>query len=360
MRRTYKTLLISVAFVGLFAGQAISASNQSRRSTLSPRYVNPLDKRTWTNAQIRNYNRLQTYRSGLKKGTLGYNRYENNIGFKRYENNIGFKRYENPIPYSPNTNDYTNEELIRYNQYRARNNNARHTPSEWDAIARGSYRPGGHHGRSLRYGDSKRLYNYYYFSPYYGYVRKPGLYIHYGGKHGSATFFFGIPSCTFGYGCPCSYCRRVSIYDDYISAAGHDADYATTARQDFSYGFGNLDDDEKDFWGDYKEQVNPQGEDEHLFDLRFGDEVARIAAAGKLAANPSERALKLLKGAALNDASDEVRIAAVKALGDTGNISVVKTLLFVAKYDKSIKVRVAAIKTLEKIDPDISISGRQD
>jgi len=380
MNRAYKALLVSVALIGFLAPHADAArgqrsrhnSNPARGSNISPRYVNSLDKRTWSNAQIRNYNRLQTYQyapdskhgkrsekryqyryqgPGLKKGTLGY---------RRYENNIGFNRNENPIPYSSNTNDYSNEELIRYNQYRARNNNARHTPSEWDAIARGSYRPGDYSGRSLRHRAPRHLHNYYYYSPYYGYVRSPGLYIHYGGKHGYLTFFFGSPSCILGYGCSCPYCRRVSIYHDYISAAGYNVDYATTARENFSYGFGGLNDDERDFWDDYKDQVDPQGKDEYLFDLRFGDEGARIAAAEKLAANPSEKALKLLKGSVLNDASDEMRMASAKALGSGGDESVMKTLLFVAKYDKSIKVRVAAIKALERIDPDISISVKQD
>ena len=135
--------------------------------------------------------------------------------------------------------------------------------------------------------------------------------------------------------------------------SGFDVDYATRARQSYSYGFGGLNDDEKKFWNTYREQVSPEGEDADLLNLRFGEESQRLIAAMKLGESGSEKAVKLLKGSALNDESEIVRIQAIMSLGKVGDKSAVPTLRYIAENDKSETIRAAALRALKKIGADI-------
>jgi hypothetical protein len=166
------------------------------------------------------------------------------------------------------------------------------------------------------------------------------------------SLFFGAPGCTFGYGCGCHYCRRVTHYHTYIIDSGYEIDYATRARQSYSYGFGDLNDDKRKFWNSYREQVSPEGEDADLFNLRFGQESQRVIAALKLGESGSEKAVKLLKGSALNDESEIVRIQSIMSLAKIGDASVAPTLRHIVEKDRSETVRSAALRALEKMDAE--------
>jgi len=205
---------------------------------------------------------------------------------------------------------------------------------------------------------SPSLFNFYYCSPYYGHVGSSGFYFYYrhSGRHHSISLSFGSPGCTFGYGCCCPFCTRVTHYCTYIVNSGFDVDYATMARRSYSYGFGGLSDDEKEFWKDYREKENLEGENADLFNLRFGEESQRLIAALRLGESSSEKAVKLLKGSALNDESEIVRIQAIMSLGKIGDASAAPTLKYIAKNDKSETVRAAAVRALKKIDPEVEIS----
>ena len=231
---------------------------------------------------------------------------------------------------------------------------SRHRPSRAFERFRGFRQYG--RRRQRYYGRYPRhLYNFYFSSPYYGHVSGSGLYFYYHdrGDHHSLSLFFGLPICTFGYGCGCHYCTRVTHYNTYIVDSGFDVDYATRARQSYSYGFGGLNDDEKKFWNTYREQVSPEGEDADLLNLRFGEESQRLIAAMKLGESGNEGAVKLLKGSALNDESEIVRIQAIMSLGKIGDESAVPVLRNIAEKDKSQTVRAAALRALKKIEPDI-------